>query len=345
MFDAETAALIRSAPPLRGVDPQLLPQELTAIYAELAGLRLRAVQLADAPDYLAQIERLTRIAAVYDAQVDDTIDGETRRAAAFVAGTAYQILGRVMPVAPDRAAFLSAAAVHPRIAAPLLLLIAEQSPDAREAARGLGFGRLEDIHRGALLESIQDLAQERFTSILERAERLSRLQPSPDDDLTEQATQGLYGLCWAGLIHLVARLLDQSPPVLAYPLQETPQALFDRVTQLATADAAPAGVGARLVSAYAGPRHLARLLRHVADGLEGAGIANLPAPAGAAHFYSLAEAKVLIEAWRRHYNTIRPHSSLGYRPPAPETATPPLPPSGSASLHLQAAMAAEATMH
>jgi transposase InsO family protein len=62
-------------------------------------------------------------------------------------------------------------------------------------------------------------------------------------------------------------------------------------------------------------------------------------------FYSLAEAKVLIEAWRRHYNTIRPHSSLGYRPPAPETATPPLPPSGSATLHLQAAMAKEATMH
>ena len=62
-------------------------------------------------------------------------------------------------------------------------------------------------------------------------------------------------------------------------------------------------------------------------------------------FYSLAEARVLVEAWRRHYNTVRPHSSLGYRPPAPEAATPPLPPSGSASLHLPAAMAAEATMH
>ncbi len=36
-------------------------------------------------------------------------------------------------------------------------------------------------------------------------------------------------------------------------------------------------------------------------------------------FYSLREAKVLIERWRRHYNTVRPHSSLGYRPPAPET--------------------------
>jgi putative transposase len=35
-------------------------------------------------------------------------------------------------------------------------------------------------------------------------------------------------------------------------------------------------------------------------------------------FYSLAEAKVVIESWRRHYNTSRPHSALGYRPPAPE---------------------------
>ena len=35
-------------------------------------------------------------------------------------------------------------------------------------------------------------------------------------------------------------------------------------------------------------------------------------------FYTLKEAKIMIEAWRRHYNTIRPHSALGYRPPAPE---------------------------
>ena len=35
-------------------------------------------------------------------------------------------------------------------------------------------------------------------------------------------------------------------------------------------------------------------------------------------FDTLLEAKVLIERWRRHYNTARPHSSLGYRPPAPE---------------------------
>ena len=36
-------------------------------------------------------------------------------------------------------------------------------------------------------------------------------------------------------------------------------------------------------------------------------------------FTTLLEAKVLIENWRREYNHIRPHSSLGYRPPAPQT--------------------------
>lgn len=35
-------------------------------------------------------------------------------------------------------------------------------------------------------------------------------------------------------------------------------------------------------------------------------------------FYTLREAQVLIEQWRNHYNRVRPHSALGYRPPAPE---------------------------
>jgi hypothetical protein len=34
-------------------------------------------------------------------------------------------------------------------------------------------------------------------------------------------------------------------------------------------------------------------------------------------FYTLREAQIIIESWRRHYNTIRPHASIGYKPPAP----------------------------
>ena len=39
-------------------------------------------------------------------------------------------------------------------------------------------------------------------------------------------------------------------------------------------------------------------------------------------FDTLLEAKVLVERWRQHYNTVRPHSSLGYRAPAPEAIQP-----------------------
>jgi transposase InsO family protein len=41
-------------------------------------------------------------------------------------------------------------------------------------------------------------------------------------------------------------------------------------------------------------------------------------------FYSLKEAQIVIESWRRHYNAVRPHESLGYRPPAPEVFLPAL---------------------
>jgi hypothetical protein len=54
-------------------------------------------------------------------------------------------------------------------------------------------------------------------------------------------------------------------------------------------------------------------------------------------FYSLAEAKIVIESWRQHYNTLRPHSSLGYKPPAPAAiswpAAPPSPMATKPTMH------------
>ena len=41
-------------------------------------------------------------------------------------------------------------------------------------------------------------------------------------------------------------------------------------------------------------------------------------------FYTLEEARVLIEAWRREYNQVRPHSALGYRAPAPAAVKMPM---------------------
>ena len=41
-------------------------------------------------------------------------------------------------------------------------------------------------------------------------------------------------------------------------------------------------------------------------------------------FFTLREAQIIIESWRHHCNTVRPHASLGYRPPAPEVFVPAL---------------------
>lgn len=39
-------------------------------------------------------------------------------------------------------------------------------------------------------------------------------------------------------------------------------------------------------------------------------------------FYTLKEAQIIIEGWRRHYDTVRPHGALGHRPPAPKVFVP-----------------------
>jgi putative transposase len=61
-------------------------------------------------------------------------------------------------------------------------------------------------------------------------------------------------------------------------------------------------------------------------------------------FYSLREAQVAIESWRRHYNHVRPHASLGYRAPAPEVIVPAFASSRPASPPAQA-MASRPLMH
>ena len=60
-------------------------------------------------------------------------------------------------------------------------------------------------------------------------------------------------------------------------------------------------------------------------------------------FHSLREAQVLIEAWRRHYDGVRPHSALGYRPPAPEAV--PWPGPARIPLRPAAGQAADVVYH
>ncbi|MBY6083189.1 transposase [Ruegeria arenilitoris] len=41
-----------------------------------------------------------------------------------------------------------------------------------------------------------------------------------------------------------------------------------------------------------------------------------------ATIHGIQEAQILVEKWRKHYSTMRPHSALGYRPPTPKSTVP-----------------------
>ena len=62
-------------------------------------------------------------------------------------------------------------------------------------------------------------------------------------------------------------------------------------------------------------------------------------------FNTLAETRVLIERWRRHYNTVRPHNALSYRPPAPEVVLPVKPATANGSGPLGSAQPRVPTVH
>ena len=97
---------------------------------------------------------------------------------------------------------------------------------------------------------------------------------------------------------MVAAILDRPVPETQFQRFDTPEEAFRRVEDLAIEDLAMPDVGAQLVSAYAGPRHLARLLRHVARQGEGTGLAMLPTPAGAN--------EPIWRQWLRHRASSKP---------------------------------------
>lgn len=282
MFDAESARLIRMAPAVADINPETLPQDLTRAYAQLVALRLRTSE----PDAAAQAElrheRLLKLAAIYEGIVDTFDNEDHRRGAAFVAATAYQILGRVADEEETELPLLGPDAIHPKVAAPLLFLIAGQSPDAREAGARLTIRREEPVLVRAMIESVVDLARENLDGILTRAQRLTGSRPSGTDGPISQIEQTLYGLCWSGVVQMAAAVLDRERPASMFQRFDTAEETFRRVEALSALEPFPDEGLARIVNTYAGPRHLARLLQHASRQFMGFGLATLPAPDGVA---------------------------------------------------------------
>lgn len=318
MFDQRTAAILRAAPELPGLASSDLPQILTRQYARLVSRRLRG----DDPSAVGDEDwPLDRIADVYEMVATLETDREQRRAAAFVAGTAQQIIARrnagsavAVPQPVDRSS------VDASIAAPLLFLAAEQYADAYEAGGPIAIPREGIPEAIEIARHVRDLSRGHLGFILERA--ASRRDAGivrgagfvrDGGALEVKAVRLLLDQLAIGIERLAAFILATTDDRTAD--LRSARALFEEVLRLSAGSSQFAlqaggdGTGAMtLRTYYPGPAHLASLLLSVADGIAEAPLTAIPPPVGAdVNFWRkwLAfRARQMPFVWRNHREAI-----------------------------------------
>lgn len=319
MFDARTAALLRGAPSMPGLDADNLPQALTRHYAALVSRRLRGADTSvGLPNDPWPVDR---IADVYEIVASLNEDPEERRAAAFVAGTAQQIIARRIGAASETVPLpVDRDGVDAGLAAALLFLAAEQYADANEAAGPLALPRSGMEEAREIGRHVRDFARGNLTAILDRAAAGAIGAPAAEGleatsasggGLEEMALRLLLGQIVIGIEHLAAYVMSANET----PMDDLQAArgLFRRVLALASRTSnydlsLDDGAPVHLTSRYPGPAHLASLLLSVTDGIADAPLTRLPPPDGAdPDFWSrwLAfRAKSTPFVWRNHRQAI-----------------------------------------
>lgn len=207
MFDPVTAAFVRAAPALPGLDPINLVDELTAAYVDIASARLAVgTGEAQAAELGVLIARMSRIADTYEGQIVLNLHPNQSRSSAFVAASARQVIFQVERLATEESPTtrLDEDMVGPEIASALLFLIAERSSDAYEAAREIrASGEPNPIRRGLIL-SLGRFARGQFTDLADMNVGSERLGGDSDtsyaaDLLFRELLKGLVLLAHAGL--------------------------------------------------------------------------------------------------------------------------------------------------
>jgi DEAD/DEAH box helicase len=280
VFDPLTSRLLRSAPSLPELDANQIPQLLTRHYAELVSARLKGENEAAAGEDPWSLER---IADAYEIIASVEEAPALRRAAAFVAGTAQQIIARRSSDAADNELPfpLDRDSVDASVAAAVLFLAAEQYADANEAGAAIPRGRGSYEIR-ILGDHVRDLVRGRLESILHRANRWRREQPTRGT-IQDRALRILAATLSEGIELLAANIMSTPIPDATPQRFASAQEAFRRVIDLASyVDEGITGpLGGELRTAYAGPAHLASMLLSAADAIEQAALTKLPPPEGA----------------------------------------------------------------
>ncbi|MCX5470199.1 DEAD/DEAH box helicase [Alcaligenes sp. A-TC2] len=284
MFDPSTEELIRHAPTLDGLDNNQLSKEFTRIYTTIVAARMRLRDLASQVEQTSmsskevlevvakEMKFLRELASTQEALISVSPSRDDRRSAAFVAGTAHYVLLQAERIVGDKLpSRLEMDYVSPEVSATVLFMIAGASADAAEMAREIE----EDFsqqrpHRALLMGAIRKFARGELLEIQPHSEFTNA--ESSDHPRIEQAIDALYHLIYNGLASLAAEMLGDA--------DSGSERQFAQVEALCSRTVESQVIDLPIVRVFAGPRHLAVLLRILAGDFPGASVANLRPPNG-----------------------------------------------------------------
>ena len=258
MFDLRSRLLLRDAPELIDLDPKTLDELLTAAHVELATARISAQNEAEPSAEI--FTRVRRLASTFEAYVALDLRPEQMRAAAFVAGTAHQILALLRNTRPDQPTLLSSDAVDSTISATVLFLIADRAADAAEVATRLSARDEPRAIRRALILSIRDFATGRLEDL---SYRRLLMNAAMVGESREQATDLLVLEC-AKAIRNLAREARRTT-VGSMNVRKR----LRHVIKLsgAISDQLPGNLTGFVHHQFAGPHHLASLMLRMVQGV------------------------------------------------------------------------------
>ncbi|SPU44394.1 ski2-like helicase [Brevundimonas diminuta] len=329
MFDPVTRRFLATAPSLPELPATRFADELTAMYVEIAAMRLATRRVSpevepgedvagDLTDIVPQADRrssdladradrMARIADVLEAQVILKPFGDETRAAAYVAGSARQAFAQAAALlsSPARTR-VDVEAISADIAAALLFLISERTADAFEASRAIRPPSQQGVRR-QIAVAIANLARGRLAPLA--ALDIEPFRPTANELTSESAANLLYFRILEGAVMLATDCLGRAEA----PMLEQAQALFREVRELAVdIEEAETVPGTDFISnapsTFPGPHHLAALLERATSLFRTAAVVRLPDPGGVDSSiwrpWLIGEAERFPFVWENHRRAI-----------------------------------------
>lgn len=275
MFDASSRKLLKEAPELPGLNPDILDELLTEAHVILATARTQA---QEGKELDTTLDRVRRLASTFEAYVALGLQPDQTRAAAFVAASAHQIVAQAVERRKDLPTLLTSDAIDAALSSTLLFLIAERTADAAEAAMRLRAKGENSAVRRTLILSVREFARSDLSKIIERDIESDRILAN---DSRETATDLLYRECSRAIQFLANEALGERYD--GGGDEATVPFLLDRVIELSvtTEDGPSEALAVPLHMQFAGPHHLAKLIARLVGSVRRAMLVRTPTPQGA----------------------------------------------------------------